>query len=499
MKTSSSDSPFPVPADPLPDTRTVLNPILWFVDQDGYRVVFCRHEPIYRIALDDKPCLRLVAVMLRQSELATQEELAHAFGHSVAAQRRWERRYQQDGFTGLENEGSTGRRRKLDQSQEGFVRRWFEQGFTQAEIARRLGVGVATVNRTCKRLGLQRPPTPVPELPLDGAAPSAPMPEPTSAARLEPVSASAATARSSTETVTASATVTKSVTAPVPLPPVLSLTEAAPSTSLAACPATNPTSRQEEPEQLPATFTLDHDPSNRQGDRFLARQGLLADAVPLFAPVAHVPRAGALLAVPVLVGQGVLAIFQKAYGSLHPSFYGLRTLVLTLVFMALLRIKHPENLKEYAPADLGRLLGLDRAPEVKTVRRKLTDLADRQFGQPLLAALAQQRIAQQQEAVAFLYVDGHVREYHGQEPLAKTKKAQSRRGPDCRHRLLGQRRPRCAATGGYQSDERGPDASPATDPGGGEDPSPHRPASHGAFRSRRLQSAVVPSVDRQRF
>jgi len=30
---------------------------------------------------------------------------------------------------------------------------------------------------------------------------------------------------------------------------------------------------------------------------------------------------------------------------------------------ALLRIKQPENLKEYQPDDLGRIVGLDRAPE----------------------------------------------------------------------------------------------------------------------------------------
>ncbi len=39
--------------------------------------------------------------------------------------------------------------------------------------------------------------------------------------------------------------------------------------------------------------------------------------------------------------------------------------------LALLRIKRPEALKEHAPPRLGRLLGLDRAPEVKTLRCKL--------------------------------------------------------------------------------------------------------------------------------
>jgi hypothetical protein len=43
--------------------------------------------------------------------------------------------------------------------------------------------------------------------------------------------------------------------------------------------------------------------------------------------------------------------------------------------MALLRIKRPEALEEHSPEDLGRVLGLDRAPEVKTLRRKLARLA----------------------------------------------------------------------------------------------------------------------------
>jgi hypothetical protein len=207
-------------------------------------------------------------------------------------------------------------------------------------------------------------------------------------------------------------------------PPVPSATQPAASLEAATLPATS-RSGPLQPEQLPAPFTLDSDPSNRCGDRFLARQGLLADAAPLFAPAEHLPRAGVLLAVPVLVKHGVLSVFAEVYGSLRPSFYGLRTVVLTLQLMALLRIKRPENLKEYAPDDLGQILGLDRAPEVKTLRRKLADLANRKKGQQLLQALARQRIAQQDEALAFLYVDGHVREYHGGEPLAKAKKPQS--------------------------------------------------------------------------
>jgi transposase len=448
MSTSNNEPVLPLPVNPTPDARIFVTASLWFVDQDGYRVVFCRHEPIYRITLDDLPHLRFVCVMLRQSELATQEELACAFGHSVASQRRWERRYQQFGLDGLLDQPPSGRPRKLDKAQEQFVRRWFLQGLSKAQIARRLGVGEATVARTCQRLGLQRPAQAVPELPLDPVSTPAALSEPTSPVAsdptlLPPTEAEApsnptddtappgnATAESASAQSVASPPATtdpilnastQAQTFATPGPPTTAQT---PSPAAATLSAQNP-SGPAQPAQPQAPFTLDSDPSNRSGDRFLARQGLLADAAPLFAPAEVLPRAGVLLAVPVLVRHGVLSVFQEVYGTLQPSFYGLRTLVLLLHIMALLRIKRPENLKEYAPDDLGRVLGLDRAPEVKTVRRKLAELAARKKGQPLMQALARQRLAQQQEALAFLYVDGHVREYHGQESLAKAKKPQS--------------------------------------------------------------------------
>ncbi len=138
--------------------------------------------------------------------------------------------------------------------------------------------------------------------------------------------------------------------------------------------------------------TFDTDPTDRSGDRLLAYLGLLDDAVPLFGSQLKVARAGVLLAIPPLVQSGVFDCAQKIYGSLGPGFYGLRTSLLTLLLMALWRIKRPEDLKEYSPQELGRVLGLDRAPEVKTLRRKLARLAAvgraAQFGE----ALARQRI-----------------------------------------------------------------------------------------------------------
>jgi len=75
----------------------------------------------------------------------------------------------------------------------------------------------------------------------------------------------------------------------------------------------------------PVVPTLDRDPTDRSGDRLLARLGFLEDAVPLFGSSKNVPRAGGLLAIAALVDSGIFACAQKIYGSLGPAFFGLRT------------------------------------------------------------------------------------------------------------------------------------------------------------------------------
>jgi len=197
--------------------------------------------------------------------------------------------------------------------------------------------------------------------------------------------------------------------------------------ALEQAPAANPNlSAFCSPDQARPSTSQDQDPTDRRGDRLLAYLGLLDDAPPLFGSGASIPRAGVLLVLPALVQSGIFACAGQIYGSLGPAFYGLRTSLLTLLLMALWRIKRPEGLKEHSPAELGRVLGLDRAPEVKTLRRKLARLAAAgratQFGR----ALAQRRVAARGAALGFLYADGHVRVYHGQHRLPKTHVARMR-------------------------------------------------------------------------
>jgi len=84
--------------------------------------------------------------------------------------------------------------------------------------------------------------------------------------------------------------------------------------------------------------------------------------------------------------------------------------------MALARIPCLEQLRYRAAGEWGNLLGLDRIPEVRTLREKVKLLcAEQGRAARWNAALAQDWIAQHERhsGLAF-YMDGHVRVYHGE-------------------------------------------------------------------------------------
>jgi len=154
---------------------------------------------------------------------------------------------------------------------------------------------------------------------------------------------------------------------------------------------------------------------HRQAERALAATGQLPEAAPRFEPAEAVRGGGVLCAVPALVQHGLLAVGEQVYRRLKNGFYGLRSSLLTLAFMALLRVRTPEQLAGQAPGEIGRLLGLDRVPEVKTLRRKLGELAAQRHAAAFHRGLAARWLAQDAEPLGFLYVDGHVRPYHGHQ------------------------------------------------------------------------------------
>lgn len=122
--------------------------------------------------------------------------------------------------------------------------------------------------------------------------------------------------------------------------------------------------------------------------------------------------AGVLFLLPALLAQGLLKT-KDVYEVPHNHYYGLESIVLTLAFMALARIKNPEQLKQCKPGEIGKIIGLDRIPEVRCLRDKIKLLTSQKQAQQLNHLLIDHWYSQPSEEASFLYIDGHVRIYYG--------------------------------------------------------------------------------------
>lgn len=153
--------------------------------------------------------------------------------------------------------------------------------------------------------------------------------------------------------------------------------------------------------------------ATRSLERVAAAMGALESAPVEFEAACDVAGGGVLLALPALLATGLLRYTQQLY-RLPNGFYGITSIFLLLALMALARIRSMEQLRYAAPGEWGQLLGLDRIPEVRTLRAKLNVLCQ-QAGRALEwnTRLARDWMAAQQESELVFYVDGHVRVYHG--------------------------------------------------------------------------------------
>lgn len=150
-------------------------------------------------------------------------------------------------------------------------------------------------------------------------------------------------------------------------------------------------------------------------ERVYASIGLLGEAEIKFQPSFDVPNAGVLLALPALLVTGLLRHAEK-YFRLPKGYYGLKSIFLILAFMALVRLKSIERLRYSAPGEWGKILGLDRIPEVRTMREKIAYLSNRGEPQEWSAELCRQWMqSAAPESIGAFYVDGHVRVYHGHQ------------------------------------------------------------------------------------
>ncbi len=133
---------------------------------------------------------------------------------------------------------------------------------------------------------------------------------------------------------------------------------------------------------------------------------------PIFDKQLDVPNGGVLLALPFLLSLGLLRHAQRFF-SLPKGFYRLDSIFLLLAFMALGRIKTIESLRYSSPGEWGKLVGLDRIPDVKTLRQKIKGLSKKCV--EWASELAHDWMGMFPQSAGVLYVDGHVRVYNGHQ------------------------------------------------------------------------------------
>lgn len=153
--------------------------------------------------------------------------------------------------------------------------------------------------------------------------------------------------------------------------------------------------------------------TTRSMDRVAASVGLLEKAELSFEPADDIPNGGVLCALPALLALGLLRHAQGHF-TLPKGFYPMESIFLLLAYLALGRVPSLEQLRYHAPGEWGKLLGLDRIPEVKTLRDKVGILGDDiERAARWSGDLARDWMARDIEAAGVLLIDGHTRVYHG--------------------------------------------------------------------------------------
>jgi hypothetical protein len=151
----------------------------------------------------------------------------------------------------------------------------------------------------------------------------------------------------------------------------------------------------------------------RVGERILASLGKMVGAPVSFDRCLDVPKAGVLCVIPALLANGLFNGAKQFLGQVK-GYYTIFHVLLLLAFMALCRIKTTEKFRGHTPGEFGKLLGLDRAPEVRCLRHKMDELSADQGAEKWAAHLSKYWMEHEPESVGALYIDGYVRVYHGQ-------------------------------------------------------------------------------------
>ncbi len=420
-----------------------VNRKVWYRDVHEKRAVFVLNTPFYVFERNDEVQARFCAVQLVEAELATVQQVCNAFEISHRTFSRIRQLVRQGGIAALVKEQKPqGRRKKTKENLPAIVRLYLD-GQSTYEIARLLGISPRTVGRVLKDQGVSRrgnngkplfdnpqqqsddtdqtivdadkyeTPLPVIDVPKDNDAKRniAKNATPQTFATVQADHQQADHEQTDRELIQVVSGSSNGSTSPATSTTITASVAAGEDHS----PPTNPNRHT-----LAASVEATSIPYASSLDRMCLRMGLIDEAPVAFESAAGVAGAGTLMGLALLGENGLLEEARGVYGGLRKCWYGLRPMIWTLLVMAWLRIKKPEQIKGCDPASLGSLLGLPRAAEVKTIRRKLQEIADQSKAAELHRRMAQRRAEEHDSELFRLYIDGHVRVYYGKRRIAKT-------------------------------------------------------------------------------
>jgi transposase len=392
-----------LPIVPAPRASIPISPRFALSAEGDLRVIFINGQPVMEFHASDQAARDLVIVQLCEHGGLTEVEVARAFDISRPTVSRAKQKYADGGVAALISKHGPKGPSKIKDYKEQLMIEMARQGRGKVEIATQLGVNESAVRKALRRLGFEelavRQPKLLMQEPKQESAAGEAHEAPELVRALEVV---AAVQAMQAQDVQVAACEPREVQA-----------------DLVAASAEGTAETPPADDALPVVTSFDVDPQNRSVDRALAHAGLLDDAAPVFGTQCNVRSAGLLLAIPILVIHGVFGDAVRIFGNIGPAFYGIRNVVASLLLMFLARINRPEHLKEHSPRELGAVLGLDRAPEMKTLRRKVRQLSALGKSLEFMRQLARRHLGRRWSTKLWLFIDGHVSVYSGKRKLKK--------------------------------------------------------------------------------
>jgi transposase len=316
----------------IADGAKRINHVISVVRENGQWTYFCGVQPVFQHAENDRRSFRMFTAQLICQGACRQVDIVRAFGVSKNSVIRSVDKYRAGGVEAFFSPRATRSASVMTPEVTARAQQLLWAGRSRKEVAEELGVKLDTLRKAIQQRRLTEPRA-------DEPAESAPENAPAQQGGL-------------TEPRSDEPTESAPEKAAVPQPPF-------------------PTDKSTR-AVLDAAAEMGT-ACTRPDQRVLAAFGLLNGAPTRFETCRDVPFGGVLCVLPALEANGLFRHIHDCLPKLRGYYSTLHVIVL-LAHMALCRIKTVEQLQYQSPGELGKLLGLDRVPEVRCLRHKLAAL-----------------------------------------------------------------------------------------------------------------------------